>query len=132
MKTRKKREIKVKTKKLANSFKYAIAGILISFRKERNMRIHFLVMFLVIILGFLLHISQIEWLICIVWFAAVIGGELFNTAIETTVNIIMPYRNPKAKIAKDVSAGAVLMLALGSAISGLIIFVPKIIEYIRK
>ena len=129
--TRRKRIIKVKTKKIANSFKYAFEGILTSFKKERNMKFHFLIMFLVIIMGWFFKISQIEWFICILWFSVVIGGELFNTAIETVVNIVMPYRNPKAKAAKDISAGAVLALAIGSAVSGLIIFVPKIIEYIR-
>ena len=91
-----------------------------------------IIMLLVIIVGFLLKISLTEWFVCIIWFAIVISGELFNTAIETVVNIAMPYRNPKAKAAKDISAGAVLMLAIGSAITGLIIFVPKIMEYIRK
>ena len=132
MNTRRKRILKVKTKKIANSFKYAFAGIITSFRKERNMKFHFLIMFLVIILGFLLKISMIEWFICIMWFAVVIGGELFNTAIESTVNIAMPYRNPQAKAAKDISAGAVLMLAIGSAITGLIIFIPKIVAFIKK
>lgn len=132
MNTRRKRILKVKTKKIANSFKYAFVGIITSFRKERNMKFHFLIMFLVIILGFLLKISMIEWFICIMWFAVVIGGELFNTAIESTVNIAMPYRNPQAKAAKDISAGAVLMLAIGSAITGLIIFIPKIVAFIKK
>ena len=132
MKTRQKRIIKVKTKKLFNSFKYAIAGILTSFIKERNMKLHFFIMLLVIIAGFILKISQLEWLICVIWFSVVIAGELFNTAIETTVNIAMPYRNPKAKAAKDMSAGGVLMLAVGAAITGLIIFVPKIMIFIRK
>ena len=132
MNTRRKRILKVKTKKIANSFKYAFIGIITSFRKERNMKFHFLIMFLVIILGFLLKISMIEWFICIMWFAVVIGGELFNTAIESTVNIAMPYRNPQAKAAKDISAGAVLMLAIGSAITGLIIFIPKIVAFIKK
>ena len=132
MNTRRKRIIKVKTKKIANSFKYASIGIITSFRKERNMKFHFLIMLAVIACGFLFKISELEWFICIMWFAVVIGGELFNTAIETTVNIVMPFRNPKAKAAKDISAGAVLMLAIGSAVTGLIIFVPKILEYIRK
>ena len=132
MKTRRKRIIKVKTKKLANSFKYAFVGTITSFRKERNMKIHFLIMLLVILFGYLLKISQIEWFVCILWSAVVIAGELFNTAIETTVNIVMPFRNPKAKAAKDISAGAVLMLAIGAAVTGTIIFIPKIIEYLKK
>ena len=89
-------------------------------------------MLAVIACGFIFKISLLEWFICIMWFAVVIGGELFNTAIETTVNIVMPYRNPKAKAAKDISAGAVLMLAIGSAVTGLIIFIPKIIDFFKK
>lgn len=126
MDLRKKRMLKVRTKKLANSFKYAGRGIISSIKTERNMKIHFLIMLLVITLGILLKIDKYEWLICVICFAIVIAGELFNTAIEVTIDIAMPYRNEKAKIAKDISAGAVLILAIASAIVGLIIFVPKI------
>ena len=121
-----KRKFKVKSKKTINSFKYAIQGILSSFKTERNMKIHIFIMILVICAGIILKINKYEWIVCILCFAIVIGGELLNTAIETVVDIPMPYKNEKAKIAKDVSAGAVLVLAIGAAICGLIIFVPKI------
>lgn len=122
----KSRKFKVKSKKLINSFKYAIQGIFSSFKNERNMKIHIFIMFLVIISGIILKINKYEWIICVLCFAIVIGGELFNTAIETVVDMVMPYKNDKAKIAKDISAGAVLTLAIGAAIVGVIIFVPKI------
>lgn len=122
----KKNEIKVKSKKIINSFKYAIQGILTSFKTERNMKIHICIMILVIIVGILFKINKYEWIICVICFAIVIGGELFNTAIETVVDMVMPYKNEKAKLAKDVSAGAVLVLAMGAAIVGFIIFMPKI------
>ena len=122
----KKNEIKVKSKKIINSFKYAIQGILTSFKTERNMKIHKCIMILVIIVGILFKINKYEWIICVICFAIVIGGELFNTAIETVVDMVMPYKNEKAKLAKDVSAGAVLVLAMGAAIVGFIIFMPKI------
>ena len=99
----------------------------LSFKTERNMKIHVLIMLLVIIAGILLKISNIEWFICIILFTLVISAELFNTAIETVVDMITTEKNEKAKIAKDVSAGAVLILAIGSAIVGLMIFIPKII-----
>lgn len=127
MKLKPKRRIKVKTKKLINSFKYAIQGFMTSFKAERNMKIHILIMFVVIIAGAYLKISAQEWIICIILFATVIAGELFNTAIETIVDMIMPYKDEKAKQAKDISASAVLMLAIGALIIGLIIFIPKII-----
>ena len=84
-------------------------------------------MILVIAAGILLRINKYEWIICVICFAIVISGELFNTAIETVVDIVMPYKNEKAKIAKDISASGVLVLAIGVAIVGLIIFAPKIL-----
>ena len=128
MDLKQKRKMKVQTKKLINSFKYAMQGIASSFKTERNMKIHILVMILVIIFGILLKITKIEWILCIISFCIVISGELFNTSIETVVDMVMPYKNEKAKLAKDVSAGAVLVVAIGAAIIGCIIFVPKIIQ----
>lgn len=122
----KSKKFKVKSKKLINSCKYAIQGIFSSFKTERNMKIHIFIMFLVIISGIILKINKYEWIICVLCFVIVISGELFNTAIETVVDMVMPYKNDKAKIAKDISAGAVLTLAIGAAIVGVIIFVPKI------
>ena len=123
--------IKEKHKKLINSFKYAFAGIISSLKTEQNMRIHILAVILVIIAGFVLKISLIEWCICITLCGMVIFAELINTAIETTVDIAMPEINEKAKLAKDISAAAVLILAISSAIVGCIIFVPKIIEILK-
>ena len=123
-----RKEIELETKKMVNSFKYAIEGIVSALRCERNMKIHFAIMILVIVAGFLLKISLVEWIVCIVLFAGVISGELFNTAIENLVDIVMPYKHEKAKIVKDVSAGAVLVWAICAMIIGMIIFVPKILE----
>ena len=117
-----------KMKKIRNSFKYAIEGIWTSFKTERTMKIHIFIMILVIIAGIILKINKSEWIICIILFAIVIGSELFNTSIETIVDMVMPEKNEKAKIAKDVSAGAVLVVAIGAAIIGLVIFVPRILN----
>ena len=117
-------------KKLIYSFKYAFEGIITGLKKEQNMKIHFIIMILVIIAGIILKISKTEWIICIILFGIVISAEMFNTAIEQTVDIAMPEKNEKAKIEKDVSAGAVLIVAISSAIIGLIIFIPKITNII--
>ena len=117
-----------KMKKIRNSFKYAIEGIWTSFKTERNMKIHIFIMILVIIAGIILKINKSEWIICIILFAIVIGSELFNTSIETIVDMVMPEKNEKAKIAKDVSAGAVLVVAIGAAIIRLVIFAPRILN----
>ena len=69
-----------------------------------------------------------EWIVCICLFVLVIGGELFNTAIEIAVDLAMPKINDDAKKSKDIAAGGVLVLVIGSTIIGLIIFIPKIIN----
>ena len=91
------------------------------------MKIHVVATILVIILGIYLKLNLIEWSIITIAIVIVISAELFNTAIETIVDMVSPQKNEKAKLAKDISAGAVLILAIGSAIVGFIIFLPKII-----
>ena len=113
--------------KMIKSFVYAFNGIFVGIKEERNMKIHISIMILVIIFGIILKISKIEWIICIILFALVISLELVNTSIENTIDLITQERNPKAKIAKDTAAGAVLISAIVSAIIGLMIFIPKII-----
>lgn len=121
----------MKNKKLINSFKYAFAGIKSAFKSERNMKIHFSIALLVIIFGIILKIKTWEWIVCVSYFALVIGRECFNTAIEIVVNLAMPKINEDAKRSKDISAGGVLVFAIGSAIIGLIIFLPKIINLFK-
>lgn len=116
-----------KSKNVISSFKYAFQGMFSTLKTERNLKIHVTIMILVIIAGIVLKISKIEWIICIILFGLVIGGEMLNSAIETVVDIAMPDINPKAKFAKDAAAGAVLVFAIASAIIGFMIFGPKLI-----
>lgn len=119
---------KKEIKSLGNSFKYAFQGIWASFKSERNMKIHVFMMIFVILCGIFLNINLGEWITCLILFAVVIGAELFNTAIEAVVDMISLEKSPQAKLAKDISAGAVLVFAMASALIGLLIFVPKILE----
>lgn len=121
-----------KKNSIFSSFKCAFCGIITALKKERNIKIHFVAMFIVIVLGFLLKISQIEWIVCLILFALVIGAELINSAIESTVDLAMPDIHEKAKFAKDVAAGAVLFIAIVSLIIGIIIFMPKLILFIKN
>lgn len=121
-----------KKKHLLYSFKYAFQGIVSAFKTERNMKIHVAAVVLVTIAGLFFKISKIEWMICIILFGMVISLELANTAIETTVDIAMPEKNEKAKLAKDIAAGAVLVCAFISLIIGGMIFVPKICAFITN
>ena len=121
----------MKNKNLIDSFKHAFEGIRVAIKSERNLQIHIAIMFLVIIIGIILKISVVEWFVCLLLFGGVISLQMINTAIETTVDLIT-MENSKAKLAKDASAGAVLVMAIVSVIIGLIIFVPKILEVFVK
>ena len=126
------RVVKMKNKKILNSFKYAFEGVISAFKSERNMKIHVSVLIFVVIFGIFLKLKTWEWVVLVSWFSMVIGGELFNTAIEIVVDLAMPDINEFAKRAKDISAGAVLFIALISAIVGCIIFIPKIAMVVIK
>lgn len=122
----------MKKNNLFNSFKCAFNGIKNVFINERNFKIHTLAMILVIIFGFIFKLSLTEWIICLICFALVMGFEMINTAIEKTVDLAEPNFNETARIAKDASAGAVLLVSILSAIIGIIIFAPKIINFISN
>lgn len=108
------------------AFYYALNGIKYSFKNEFNFKIHLLASIIVVILGIVFSISNIEWMIVIACMATVLMAELFNTAIENLCNKIEPNMHPQIKIIKDVSAAAVLVVAIAAAIIGLLIFIPKI------
>ena len=127
-----KKKFKKSKPSLVKSFYYAFQGIKVNILTERNLAIHFCVMLLVIVCGFTFKISTTEWLICILLFGFVITLELMNTAIETAIDICKPEINPKAKLAKDTAAGAVLVVAIVAVVVGIIIFGPKIINVICR
>ncbi len=114
-------------KRLHKSFGYAFTGFKKSFKEEANMKIHILIACLVIICGFIFNVSYLEWIVLLFAIGIVIGAELLNTAIENLVDLVTTERNEQAALIKDVSASFVMILAIMSAIIGLIIFIPKLL-----
>ena len=127
-----KKKLKIDNKRLINSFGYAFEGIKQAYLGEQNMRIHFFMASLVIIFGFFLKISYMEWLVCLLLIGLVIMAEFINTAVEYVVDLASPKVHPLAKAAKDTASAGVLMKAIISAVIGLIIFVPKLIVFIGE
>lgn len=115
-------------KKFINSFKYPFSGLRYAYKNEQNLAVDIGIAVLVIVLGFLFKISIDEWAILAITVGLVISFELINTAIEATVDLVTEEYHPLAKVAKDTSAAAVLILAIVSIVEGLIIFLPKIID----
>ena len=116
---------------LYKSFGYAFEGIFAGIRGERNMKIHCFAAVCVVVAGVLFHISVTEWCICLVLFGLILSLELVNTAIEAVVDLVTEDKKPLAKLAKDTAAGAVLIAAVMAAMAGLLIFVPKLISFLK-
>jgi diacylglycerol kinase len=115
-------------KKRLNSFRYAFSGIATLFRSEPNAKIHLALTMLVVAGGFFFRLDTKEWSIIVLAIVAVLSAEAFNTAIEQLTDLVSPDYHPLAGKAKDLSAGAVLLVAIGAALVGVIIFLPKIVE----
>jgi len=106
------------------SFKYALAGLRLAVKVDRNVRIHLTVGILVLILSYVLKIPVYEFIFVIFSIFFVIITEFVNTAIEEMTNLIKKEHSREAMIAKDIAAASVLLAAIFAVIVGLIIFVP--------
>ena len=111
------------------SFKYAISGIFTALKEEPNLKFHFLAAVLVVTAGVLLNISKADWIVILFLIGFVISVELTNTAIEAVVDAFTDQEHPRAKLAKDISAGAVLIAAITSVIVGILIFLPYLSQW---
>jgi len=111
---------------LIESFNNAVEGFLYVLRSQRNMRLQFLLAVLIFIAGIILDFSRTE-LVCLGGIITlVLFAEMFNTALEHTVDLISDTYHPLARIIKDISAGAVLLTAISAVIFGYLLFSKRI------
>ncbi len=121
-----------KNSSLFESFRHAFEGLKFAVREERNMKIHLSFTLAVLVCAIALGLTAAEKAIVIGLCGIVLMAELFNTAIENAVDLAAPGFNMYAKRAKDTAAAAVLVLSIGAAAAGLIIFVPYGLELLGK
>jgi len=109
------------------SFKYAFSGFSYVLKTSRNFKIQLIFAFTSLMIGFLLQISQSNYVILIATIMSVLILEILNTSIESIVDLVVKKEfSSLAKISKDTSAGAVLLASINSVIIAVYIFVPKI------
>jgi len=106
------------------SANYAVEGVIAAVRSERHLRIHLVIGVLVIIASLYLQVTLQDFLILAIAMMLVLFAELMNTALEVVVDLVTLERDPLAKMAKDISAGAVLVTASLAVIMGYITFAP--------
>lgn len=110
----------------------AIEGILHAAKTERHLRYHLYTATTVLVLSYFLGIDRIDFLIIAIAVILVLLAEMLNTAVEYVVDMISPDRSEKARITKDVAAGAVLITAFGAAVLGFFIIFPYITKVFEK
>lgn len=115
----------MKNKNMIDAFNNAIEGIIYAVRTQRNMKIHCMAAILVLLISLFYNLPRAELLILFLTVILVIFAEMINTAIESVVDIIVDEYHPRAKAAKDVAAGAVLITAINAVVVAYIIFFDK-------
>lgn len=114
-------------RKNRKSFKYAFNGIAYLLRYENNFKYQVVAATVTVALAFYLRLTSTEWLIVIILIGLVLMAEASNTALEKFLDVLHPEIHPTVGKAKDLAAGAVLLISITAAVVGLIIFGGKII-----
>ena len=113
---------------LIKAFADALRGVRVAASGQRNFRIHLVAAAFAVALGFATGLHPTEWVLLFLTIGLVLALEAINTALEKLVDLISPEYNPLAGQVKDLAAGAVLIAAFAAVLTGIIIFVPKIIS----
>jgi diacylglycerol kinase (ATP) len=111
-----------------DSFNYAFEGIIHVLRTQRNMRIHFAVAFVVLVLALIINVTKLELIALLISVTFVLIAEMVNTAVEAAIDIATTSFDPMAKLAKDIAAGAVLIAAANAVIVGYLVFAGKVAD----
>ncbi|MBI1921493.1 MAG: diacylglycerol kinase [Geobacter sp.] len=122
----------MKPTRFIDSVNCAIEGILYAARTQKHMRQHFLAAVAILLAVLFLRVSAIEFTLLAVSICFVLFAELFNTAIETVVDMLSPEYSEKARIAKDVAAGGVLIAAVSAAVMGWLVLANHIFPLYRE
>jgi diacylglycerol kinase (ATP) len=109
-------------KKRIQSFAHAFKGITHSLQTEVHMKLHFLAAVVVICAGFYFEVTTTEWALLIMCIVSVIGMELLNSSVEKLCDHLHPDRHETIGKVKDMAAGAVLVVSIGAAVVGGLIF----------
>lgn len=122
---------KYKKQNFSSTFKNARKGMRLTLKSERNLRIHLFVASLVLVSAYCLNFSINKFCILLLTIAGVISAEMFNSAIEFSLDAIFHNKfNRMVGMAKDIAAGAVMIVTISAVLIGVLLFAPPIIQLI--
>lgn len=113
---------------LKNRFKYAGRGFARGVFRDRSIRLQLGLGLTACLVAWKLKCTAAEWLWILLAVALVVSGEIFNSCLEKTIDYISLERDPRAALIKDMAAAGVSVLCLFAAVTGCVIFLPKILE----
>ncbi|PKL15904.1 MAG: diacylglycerol kinase [Spirochaetae bacterium HGW-Spirochaetae-5] len=116
-------------KKWLYSVDNAIEGILHAAKTERHVRFHLYSAAALLVVCFTFGINKWEFIILTIMAAVVIVAEMFNSAIESVVDLVSPHKQERARIAKDIAAGAVLISSFVSLAAAYFILKPYVSDF---
>jgi len=111
---------------LVESFNCAIEGFIYVIKTQKNMRIHFLLAVLMLLLAVYLDVGRSDILVLALTISLVLIAEMVNTALELTVDMVSDSYHHIARIIKDIAAGAVLISSINAILVGYIIFAHRL------
>lgn len=124
---------KYKKQNFSNTFKNARKGVRLSIKSERNIRVHLFTASLVLVTAYCLNFSIVKFCILLLTIAGVISAEMFNSAIEFSLDAIFHNRYCRmVGMAKDIAAGAVMLVTISAVMIGVLLFAPPIIQLITQ
>lgn len=115
-------------KKHAVSFKNASHGLLWVVATQKNFKVHLVLSILAIAGGIFFHLSSEEFLVILILIFVGLALETINTAIEETIDALHKQRSKEIRMAKDVSAAAMLIFSIGAFLISSVIFIPRILS----
>lgn len=122
---------KYKAKNFFESIKFAMSGLIIAAKSQRNFRIDLLIGTIVIILGVFFKFTMLEFVALLLVIGFVLLAELLNTIVEFIVDAYFKNTySTLAKMSKDISAGMVLLAVILSIIAGALLFLPKFFSFL--
>jgi len=121
---------KFKNQSWGATFKHAHEGCVYAFRTQRNFKVHILLALIAMFLAIVLQLSLARFTLLVIGIVFGLSIEMINTAVEKTVDLVTDQYHPTAKIAKDVSAGAMLVASIGLLVLGALLFIPPLWQII--
>ncbi len=116
----------MKVRNIIDNFNYAVSGIITAIKTEKSMRIHYIIALVVLLSSLFFDFNRTEFLLLLFAVSLVVISEMFNTALERTIDLVTKDYHPLARLVKDIAAGAVLIASINALIVGYLLFFERL------